>query len=81
MGGCAWRRGETEEAAAVARTAAFTSVTVDGRLELTRGAKAFPLALIGVQVFHVPESTHTQGNTSDQQSNIHRASINIIIGT
>ena len=54
VGSCAGRGRETEEAAAVARTTTLTSVTINGGLKLTWGAEAFPLALIWVQVFHVP---------------------------
>lgn len=46
--------GEAEEAAAVAGTASFAAIAVDGSLKLARGAQALPLALVRVQVFHVP---------------------------
>lgn len=54
MGGGAGRRGEAEEAAAVAGAAALATVTVDGGLQLARGAEPFPLTLVGVQILHVP---------------------------
>lgn len=54
MGSCAGGGREAEEAAAVARTTTLASVAVNGSLKLTWGAEAFPLALIRVQVFHVP---------------------------
>lgn len=46
--------GEAEEAAAVAGTASFAAVAVNGSLELTRGAEALSLALVRVEVLHVP---------------------------
>lgn len=64
MGSCAGRRREAEEAAAVAWTTTLASVTVDGSLKLAWGAEAFPLALIRVQVFHVP---------TGENKHIHRA--------
>lgn len=54
VGSRAGRGREAEEAAAVAGTTALAPVTVDGGLELTGRAEAFPLTLIRVQVFHVP---------------------------
>lgn len=47
-------RGEAEEAAAVAGTASFAAVAVNGSLQLARGAQALSLALIWVEVLHVP---------------------------
>ena len=47
--------GEAEEAAAVTRTPAFTSVAVDGSLKLTWRTETLPLTLKRVQVLHVPE--------------------------
>lgn len=55
MGGGARRGGEAEEAAAVAGATALAAVTVDGGLQLARGAEPFPLTLVGVQILHVPE--------------------------
>lgn len=55
----AGRRREAEEAAAVAGAAALASVAVDGGLELARGAKALTLALVGVQILHVPAKRDT----------------------
>lgn len=46
--------GEAEEAAAVAGTASFAAIAVDGGLKLARGAQALSLALVGVEVLHVP---------------------------
>jgi len=76
VGSRAGRGREAEEAAAVARATALASVTVDGGLELTGGAEAFPLALIRVQVFHVPwgENTHRH-RASDHHSKVHIVSI------
>lgn len=66
MRSCAGRGGETEEAAAVAGATTLAPVTVDGSLELTWGAQAFPLALIWVQILHVPKEENTGVNASDQ---------------
>lgn len=46
--------GEAEEAAAVAGTASFAAVAVDGGLELAGGAQALSLTLVRVEVLHVP---------------------------
>lgn len=74
MGSCAGRGREAKEAAAVARTASLTTIAVNGGLKLTRGAEALPLALIRVQVFHVPEEGGTkqaETNTSGPKEYIH----------
>lgn len=60
VGRRAWRRREAEEAAAVARTTALAPVTVDGGLQLARGAETFPLTLIRVQIFHVPSQENAK---------------------
>ena len=55
---------ETEEAAAVAGAPAFTAITVDGCLQLSRRTQTFPLTLEWVEVLHIPGTythTHTHG--------------------
>lgn len=54
MRGCAGRRREAEEAAAVTWTTTLTAVTVDGSLKFTWRAEAFSLTLVWVQIFHIP---------------------------
>lgn len=46
--------GEAEEAAAVAGAASFAAIAVNGSLQLARGAEALSLALVRVEVLHVP---------------------------
>lgn len=46
--------GEAEETAAVAGTPSFTAIAVNGSLQLARGAQALSLALVRVEVLHIP---------------------------
>ena len=68
VGCCAGRWREAEQAAAVAGTPAFAPVTVDGRLQLTWRAQAFPLTFIRVEVFHVPKIKHSSYTTSTEHT-------------
>lgn len=72
MGGGARRGGEAEEAAAVAGATALAAVTVDGGLQLARGAEPFPLTLVGVQILHVPEGRRrTNRHETGAKTDIH----------
>lgn len=57
--------GEAEEAAAVAGTASFAAIAVNGSLKLARGAQALSLALVRVEVLHVP----VEGDGEEAQFN------------